>query len=271
MHAKQAKLGRFGVAILAVLAVGAGLSGRAYTQYRASLKSMWMSRNAQLVAGAEMERAEKGAPDDWSHRHLVFSNPGPEENAIQNGRYDSWLHITNDPRFIMQQKKRAVGSKQLADRKVFAAASGNSGLISPVVNKGGRAGGKQAAPIHRDWAIGLGTGNPTQATYPAKWSFDTTTASCSGDFVAYPTGAAGAAGVYSIDGRRSYSGSTEASDFAAWNGLADYADDAGDNTNQYYISDLHSSLHAPNHPKWKSDRHLVQSLGGVRLGLSFRW
>jgi hypothetical protein len=198
MHAKQAKLGRFGVAILAVLAVGAGLSGRAYTQYRASLKSTWMGRNALVVARAEMAREQTGAPDDWSHRHLVFSNPGPEENAIQNGRYDSWLHITNDPRFIMQQKKRAVGSKQLADRKVFAAASGNSGLISPVVNKGGRAGGKQAAPIHRDWAIGLGTGNPTQATYPAKWSFDTTTASCSGDFVAYPTGAAGAAGQASI-------------------------------------------------------------------------
>jgi hypothetical protein len=200
MSEKQAKLGRFGVAILAVLAVAAGLSGRAYTQYRAALKSAWMSRHALTIARAEMERAEKGVPEDWSHRHLVFSNPGSEESAIQNGRYDSWLNITNDPRFIMQQKKRAAGTKKLIDGQVFAAASGKFGFGSPIGTKGGKAGGKQTAPIHRDWSIGLGAGNPSQVSYPAKWSFDTTTASCTADFVVYPTGALGAAGQASIIG-----------------------------------------------------------------------
>src|ERR1019366_1120543 len=48
----------------------------------------------------------RGIPDDWSHHHLVFSNPGTEEEAIANGTYDRWLNIVNDPRYIIQQLKR---------------------------------------------------------------------------------------------------------------------------------------------------------------------
>ena len=54
MYTKPANLGRFSVAILAVLAVAAGLSGRAYTQYRASLKSAWLSQHALLAARASL-------------------------------------------------------------------------------------------------------------------------------------------------------------------------------------------------------------------------
>jgi hypothetical protein len=192
MHDNQKKLVRFSFAILAVLAVSAGLSGGAYTQYRASLKSAWMSRNAQLVARAELERGQSGAPDDWSHRHLVFSNPGPEEKAIQNGRYDAWLRITNSARYIMQQKKRAAVAKPLANAEALVAAAGNPTWGFPIGLKGRP--GKNSTPIHRDWAVGVGSGSPIQVNSPAKWSFDTTTASCANDFVVYPTGAAGAAG-----------------------------------------------------------------------------
>ncbi len=197
MHENQTKLVRFGVAIFVVLAVAAGLSGRAYTQYRASLKSAWMSRHALLVAHAAIDRAEPGAPDDWSHRHLVFSNPGSEENAIQNGRYDAWLQITNDPRYIMQQKKRAGGTKALANAEALGAPESNPRWGLPIGLKGGRS-AKNSTPIHRDWAIGLGNGSPIQVNSPAKWSFDTTTASCANDFVVYPTASAGAAGQASI-------------------------------------------------------------------------
>ena len=31
-----------------------------------------------------------GLPDDWSHHHQVFSNPGTEENAIRKGTHDRW-------------------------------------------------------------------------------------------------------------------------------------------------------------------------------------
>jgi hypothetical protein len=197
MYENQTKFARFGIAILIVLAVAAGLSGRAYTQYRASLKSAWTSRHALLVARAAIERAEPGAPDDWSHRHLVFSNPGPEENAIQNGRYDAWLQITNDSRYIMQQKKRAAGTKPPANFESLSTRESNPRWGSPIGLKGGRS-GANSTPIHRDWAIGLGNGSPIQVNSPAKWSFDTTTASCANDFVVYPTASAGTAGQASI-------------------------------------------------------------------------
>ena len=197
MYENQTKFVRFGIAVLAVLAVAAGLSGRAYTEYRASLKSAWISRHALLVARAAIERAEPGAPDDWSHRHLVFSNPGPEENAIQNGRYDSWLRTTNDSRYIMQQKKRAAGTKPLANAEALSASESNPRWGLPIGLKGGKS-GANSTPIHRDWAIGLGNGSPIQVNSPAKWSFDTTTASCANDFVVYPTASAGAAGQASI-------------------------------------------------------------------------
>src|ERR1017187_2800904 len=57
----------------------------------------------------------RGVPEDWSHHHLVFSNPGTEEEAIANGTHDRWLNIVNDPRYILQQMKRSSGAKTLAD------------------------------------------------------------------------------------------------------------------------------------------------------------
>ncbi len=39
----------------------------------------------------------KGVPTDWSHRHVVFSNPGTEADAIKRGTHDRWLKIVNDP------------------------------------------------------------------------------------------------------------------------------------------------------------------------------
>src|ERR1700733_2952138 len=47
-----------------------------------------------------------GIPADCSHRHVVFSNPEPEEEAFANGTHDHWLNIVNDPRYILQQMKR---------------------------------------------------------------------------------------------------------------------------------------------------------------------
>ena len=51
----------------------------------------------------------RGIPEDWSHHRLVFSNPGTEEEAIENGTHDRWLRIVNDPRYSMQQLKRGAG------------------------------------------------------------------------------------------------------------------------------------------------------------------
>jgi hypothetical protein len=126
----------------------------------------------------------RGIPDDWSHRHFVFSNPGTEEEAFANGTHDRWLNIVNDPRFILQQMKRG------GDPKVLEA-DGNplEGKVPLSTRK---------SKIDRDWSKGILTGTVQPNTYPAKFSFSTTTASCSSDFVVYPTGTAGTSTTASI-------------------------------------------------------------------------
>ena len=111
-----------------------------------------------------------GAPEDWSHRHVVFSSPGTADDAAKHGKLDRWNRITNNPRYKLQQGKRA--------RK-------------PIARKSTQG---------KDWSMNLGTTTallPNQ--FPAKFSFSTTTANCS-DFVVFPTGVApGAATVIAFD------------------------------------------------------------------------
>ncbi len=64
---------------------------------------------------------QRGLPDDWTHHYLVFSNPGTEQQAIENGKFEEWLKIINDPRFTLQQIKRSGGAKALEDMGVSAA------------------------------------------------------------------------------------------------------------------------------------------------------
>src|SRR5205085_12055565 len=51
-----------------------------------------------------------GLPDDWSHRHLLFSNPGTDEQLVaQDASYEKWVKshaIQDDTRFKIQQVKQ---------------------------------------------------------------------------------------------------------------------------------------------------------------------
>jgi hypothetical protein len=130
----------------------------------------------------------RGVPQDWSHHHLVFSNPGAEEDAIANGTHDRWLKIVNDPRYILQQMKRSSGVKTLAD----PAPASLEQAKTETINKAKPA---KRKPKEGMWTEDLGAHGQVQPNmYPAKFSFSTVTASCSTDFVAYPTGVVGAAG-----------------------------------------------------------------------------
>src|ERR1700733_4503382 len=40
-----------------------------------------------------------GIPQDWSHRHLIFSNPDTPQEAAAKGTYQQWLRDFEDPRF----------------------------------------------------------------------------------------------------------------------------------------------------------------------------
>jgi hypothetical protein len=128
----------------------------------------------------------KGLPRDWSHQHLLFSNPGTEAEATKAGTHTRWLQIVNDPRYVLQQLQRQQSGQGPAAAQV------TSLLATPHI-----ASADDDSPDkkkkHRDWSMNLGAGNLLPNTYPAKWSFDTTTANCATDFVIFATGASGSA------------------------------------------------------------------------------
>ncbi len=62
-----------------------------------------------VMSGQDATRM--GAPDDWTHHRLLFSNPGTVADAIQSGTYPRWARIVSDPRFVLQQRKRAAAAR----------------------------------------------------------------------------------------------------------------------------------------------------------------
>src|ERR1017187_1116573 len=55
-------------------------------------------------------QAATGVPWDWSHTHLIFSHPGTAGEALRNNTYDRWLTIANDPRYMIQLRKRIANA-----------------------------------------------------------------------------------------------------------------------------------------------------------------
>jgi outer membrane protein assembly factor BamB len=120
----------------------------------------------------------KGVPMDWSHRHVVFSNPGTEAEAIKAGTHDRWLKIVNDPRYVIQQLQRQQSGQGPTGAQVAS-------LLAAAPPSDDTPDKKRK---HRDWSMDLGTGSIPANTFPAKWSFGTTTANCASDFVMFPAG-----------------------------------------------------------------------------------
>jgi hypothetical protein len=111
-----------------------------------------------------------GVPEDWSHHHLVFSNPGTFDDAMRNRRIDQWSKIVNEPRFKIQELRRSLWQRP---------ESGRNHDKEPL--------------LKTDWSMDMGA-NATVGPghFPAKYTFATNTASCS-DWVAYNTSLAGSA------------------------------------------------------------------------------
>jgi hypothetical protein len=175
-----------------------------------------------------------GLVDDWSHQHLIFSNPGTAVEALAQGRFQQWYRIVNDPRYIMQQAKRNHVSTGLpANTQDFASLS--SRLAMPVtassfpIFKDPRNDPRRRAPApHRDWAVSLGTGTVAENMYPAKFSFNINgTPSCTSDFVVYGLNVASTTGsqanlvalneLYSGSSSTSCTGYTAANPYWAYN------------------------------------------------------
>ena len=125
-----------------------------------------------VLSGQAAKPAREGLPTDWSHHHLIFSQPATFEKISQ---------ITRDPRY-WQQWYRQNARPLLAD----AAASSDFRIMNP------RAGHNSAGA----WSEFLGSGASVGAgNYPAKYSFEITGANCDSaaqpDYVVFNTGLSG--------------------------------------------------------------------------------
>ena len=157
----------------------------------------------------------KGVPDDWSHHHLVFSNPGTEQEAIKSGKYEHWLKVANDPRFTLQQIKRSGAASRLGSDVSAAVLPSATSAASLALGRGPGTVGPQTNSkyaIKKDWnipvgsasavAIGTITGNNATSTPVSSVTIDAQTISASAPAAASTTGTF-TAGAPEQRGRRS--------------------------------------------------------------------
>ena len=93
------------------------------------------------IPARAQEATEPAAPnagyvDDWTHHHLVFSNPGTRDDAVKRGTLDQWQKITNDPRYQLQQAKRTFGTRPVIADPDLGFGPGGSWGRNPVPRPG---------------------------------------------------------------------------------------------------------------------------------------
>src|SRR2546423_1278914 len=129
-------------------------------------------------------------PEDWSHRHVVFSS-APNMQAL--------LSIRKDPRLLHQWLKHNVHA--MASVNVHAAVAESADVenqdqdadLTELRDSDGNARARVKGPGRRrdrvDWSVTLGgSGSHVPIyNYPAKFGFDISTADCVNDFVVFPT------------------------------------------------------------------------------------
>ena len=142
------------------------------------LNNLWRCGLAQILLGAAIviglvvvraTNAQDGPvhmATDWSHRHLIFSQP----HSLMDG-----FKLSGNPRYVQQWVRRNAEKKR----------SGHGGVGDQPQTNG----------IQGDWNVYLGNlGTVGAGNYPAKFSFDITAASCTApqpDFIVYNTSLAG--------------------------------------------------------------------------------
>jgi hypothetical protein len=218
--------------------------------------SVWAANKSMLIclgilSGALMAAAQHnsipptlhfGVSEDWSHHHLVFSNPGSFQDAETNGDVERWSEIVSSARYQQQQMRmlsrgRVLVAEPLAKYGTALPVRTSAwphrlnavwlsfiplgvammgagfrrraawwllllgGLLAIAGFVGCGAGvmksttdGSDPSSLTRDWSMNLGSGATVGAgSYPAKYSFNINSASCSSDYVAFNTGLAGSA------------------------------------------------------------------------------
>ncbi len=162
-----------------------------------------------VVRGQEALRQRTGVTQDWSHSHLVFSNPGTFAEAARNGSIVKWYRIMNDPRFQMQRLRQSAAATGGFSREMRTGGERAAALVAQQVNKA-----TAPTPSEGLWSMDMGSSAKVGAgMYPAKWLLNSQDISCGEDvdpdFVVYNTGLAGSgtqAGIIAYDNL--YSGCT---------------------------------------------------------------
>ena len=143
------------------------------------------SRRADLVfifAGSDLQsqtsedsQAVVHLPTDWSHHHLVYSNPATAEQLKR---------AQQEPRYWQQLFRRSQSTPPQAGLDL---------ALPFELPHGSKAASASKNPkLKRDWSENMGTGATVGAgQYPGKFGFDVTTSSCANDFVVFNTGLAG--------------------------------------------------------------------------------
>jgi hypothetical protein len=130
------------------------------------------------VSAAKPSRRGIALPTDWSHSHLVFSQPRSVEQAMR---------LQEDPRFGQQLYRRALPLMLPPDPKEMGGIHSphEPHLRFPV---------RFRPPVRSTglWSQSLGAGAGVGAVnFPAKFSFNSGVANCGSDYVVYSTGLAG--------------------------------------------------------------------------------
>jgi len=132
---------------------------------------------AAIVLALFLAREAKAGEDqdhqhlvtDWSHRHLMFSEPHSLMKRFQ---------LSQDPRYVQQVRRKNAERRGIGrdEWRWYHAPEDPHSL------KG-------------DWSMDMGAGATAgPGNYPAKYTFDSTTANCATDFVVYNTSMSGSSG-----------------------------------------------------------------------------
>jgi hypothetical protein len=147
---------------------------------------------AALASGPMFAQDETaGIPDDWTHHHLVFSDPGTLHEASGRGSFDTWYKIVTDPRFTFQNHKRDEHPRSHEDKDRDRDKDNDKNKDKD--HDGGNK-GLQITPLERDWSATLGGAGVAPGMFPAKWQFSTTAAPSCSDYVVFPVNKAGVSG-----------------------------------------------------------------------------
>jgi len=128
-----------------------------------------------ILTGHAAKPLPEGLPNDWTHQHVIFSQPETMEEVAR---------LAGDPRYWQQFYRQNVA-------RVVAAGGDDFSGLTPAQDE-------QIAGSHRsnDWVQTLGAGGTVGAgNFPGKYSFNINVANCAStappDFVVFSTGLVG--------------------------------------------------------------------------------